>query len=104
MITSIFSKSKPINFLIVFLITLAAFALAKAKLTSDVISLAFILEQAFIFSVCYGSILVLNFIVGKNIEQQQLQTIMRLRELCVKQKVATCNQLNINRRHSYYQH
>ena len=33
------------------------------------------------------------FISGKNIEQQQLQSIMRLRELCVKQKVAMNNQL-----------
>ncbi len=33
------------------------------------------------------------FISGKNIEQQQLQSVMRLRELCVKQKVATNNQL-----------
>ena len=34
-----------------------------------------------------------NFITGKNIEQQQLQSIMRLRELCVRHKVATHNQL-----------
>ena len=33
------------------------------------------------------------FIAGKSIEQQQLQSIMRLRELCVKQKTATGNQL-----------
>jgi transposase len=34
-----------------------------------------------------------NFISGKNIEQQQLQSLMRLRELAVKQKVAMNNQL-----------
>ena len=34
-----------------------------------------------------------TFITGKSIEQQQLQSIMRLRELCVKQKTATGNQL-----------
>jgi len=34
-----------------------------------------------------------TFISGKSIEQQQLQSIMRLRELCVKQKTATGNQL-----------
>jgi len=34
-----------------------------------------------------------NFISGKSSEQQQLQSIMRLRELCVKQKTAISNQL-----------
>lgn len=34
-----------------------------------------------------------TFIAGKSIEQQQLQSIMRLRELCVKQKTAAGNQL-----------
>ena len=34
-----------------------------------------------------------TFISGKSIEQQQLQSIMRLRELCVKQKTAAGNQL-----------
>ncbi len=33
------------------------------------------------------------FISGKSVEQQQLQSIMRLRELCVKQKTAASNQL-----------
>ena len=34
-----------------------------------------------------------TFITGKSIDQQQLQSIMRLRELCVKQKTATSNQI-----------
>jgi transposase len=34
-----------------------------------------------------------KFISGKNLDQQQLQSILRLRELCVRQKVATHNQL-----------
>jgi transposase len=34
-----------------------------------------------------------NFIQGKNIEQQQLQTILRLRELAIKQKTALSNQI-----------
>ncbi|WP_010430739.1 IS110 family transposase [Vibrio cyclitrophicus] len=34
-----------------------------------------------------------NFILGKSIEQQQLQSTMRLRELCSKQKTALSNQL-----------
>jgi len=35
----------------------------------------------------------ITFISGKSIEQQKLQSIMRLRELCVKQKTATGNQI-----------
>lgn len=35
----------------------------------------------------------INFIKGKNIEQQQLQSIMRLRELAIKQKTALNNQI-----------
>lgn len=34
-----------------------------------------------------------TFISGKSIEQQQLQSIMRLRELCIKQQTAAGNQL-----------
>jgi len=34
-----------------------------------------------------------TFITGKSISQQQLQSIMRLRELCIKQKTATGNQI-----------
>ena len=34
-----------------------------------------------------------TFIAGKSTEQQQLQSILRLRELCVKQKTASFNQL-----------
>lgn len=35
----------------------------------------------------------IQFIEGKNIEQQQLQTILRLRELGIKQKTASSNQI-----------
>ena len=34
-----------------------------------------------------------NFISGKSVEQQQLQSMVRLRELCTKQKTALYNQL-----------
>ena len=66
MITSIFSKSKPINFIFVFFITLLAFVLANIKLQNEPIDFFFIIEKAAIFTVCYLSILILNFIVGKN--------------------------------------
>ncbi len=35
----------------------------------------------------------INFIKGKNVEQQQLQLIMRLRELAIKQQTAISNQI-----------
>lgn len=66
MIASIFSKSKPINFLIVLFITLLAFILIKFKFTNASFSAAYILKQLLIFFACYGSILVLNFIVSRN--------------------------------------
>ena len=35
----------------------------------------------------------INFIKGKNIEQQQLQSVLRLRELAIKQKTVLSNQI-----------
>ncbi|WP_298237175.1 DUF6427 family protein [uncultured Algibacter sp.] len=66
MITSIFSKSKPINFIIVFFITLLAFTVTYFKLINEPITIDFVLKQVVLFSICYISILVLNFIVSKN--------------------------------------
>jgi len=66
MITSIFSKSKPINFLIVFSISLLAFLISVfkfnwLKITGD--SYVFL---GFVFICCFISILLLDFIVSKN--------------------------------------
>jgi hypothetical protein len=66
MITSIFSKSKPINFIIVFFVTLLTFIVANLKQIEEPINMAFILKQMALFFVCFISILVLNFIVEKN--------------------------------------
>ena len=66
MITSIFSKSKPINFIVVFFISLLAFVIVNYKLSSENLVLTTIVEKLLIFGVCYFSILTLNFIVGKN--------------------------------------
>ncbi|MDU8884632.1 DUF6427 family protein [Yeosuana sp. MJ-SS3] len=66
MITSIFSKSKPINFIVVFFISLFAYVIANFKLSNEVYNFNDILEKIVIFGVCYFSILTLNFIVGKN--------------------------------------
>lgn len=66
MITSIFSKSKPINFIVVFFITLFAFIIANFKLGNEVLIFNTIVEKTIIFGICFFSILTLNFIVGKN--------------------------------------
>lgn len=66
MITSIFNKSKPINFTIVFFITLLAFVVFHVKHTNTSITGTYFLKQLFLFVVYYVSILVLSFIVDKN--------------------------------------
>lgn len=66
MITSIFSKSKPINFIIVFFITLLAFFIANFKAINKPITLPHALYFLLLFFVSYTSILVLNFIASKN--------------------------------------
>lgn len=66
MITRIFSKSKSINFIVVFFITLLAFVLANIKLIEEPITTTFILKRMTLLFMCYATILVLNFIVSKN--------------------------------------
>lgn len=66
MITSIFSKSKPINFIIVFFITLLAFIVGRLGVQIEDVSTLFLVEELGLFCVCYVSILVVNFIVSKN--------------------------------------
>ena len=66
MITSIFNKSKSINFIIIFFITLLAFLIAKMKLINETITFTIILKQLTLLLIVYASILLLNFIVSKN--------------------------------------
>ena len=66
MITSIFSKSKSINFIVVFFITLLAFVLANTEPIKEPVTTTFILKKITLLFMCYASILVLNFIVSKN--------------------------------------
>tara|TARA_R110002050_G_scaffold293182_1_gene449360 strand:+ start:34181 stop:35104 length:924 start_codon:yes stop_codon:yes gene_type:complete len=66
MITSIFSKSRPINFIIVFFIAVIAFLTARTGLIKTPITMVFVFKQLVLFGVCYISILLLNFIVSKN--------------------------------------
>ncbi|MFI1772657.1 DUF6427 family protein [Thalassobellus citreus] len=66
MITSIFSKSRPINFIIVFFIALIAFLTARIGLINMPITMLFVFKQLVLFGICYISILLLNFIASKN--------------------------------------
>ena len=66
MITSIFSKSKPINFIIVFLIAGFAFFMGYLKFVNEPVTFQSIYKQGALFFICYISILILNFVVSKN--------------------------------------
>lgn len=66
MITSIFSKSKSINFTIVFVVTLLAFLLARFEFTKQSITLFFVIKQMAFLLLCYLTLFLLNFIVSKN--------------------------------------
>jgi len=71
MITSIFSKSKPINFLIVFFISLLAFFVAILKFDETELSAGYIVKLNLVFLSCYFSILITDFIVSKNYLSQK---------------------------------
>jgi len=66
MIASVFNKSKPINFVIVFFILVLAFTAANVSFFASAFSLVSFLEKTTIFLTCYFSVLLLNFIVVKN--------------------------------------
>lgn len=66
MITSIFSKSKPINFLIVFVLTFLAFIIVKYQYVQLPVTTLFMAEQVVTYLIFYFSILLLNFIASKN--------------------------------------
>ncbi len=66
MITSFFNKSKPVNFVIVFLITLLAFVMARANVPHSAITGGFLFKQGLLLLVAYATLLLLNFMVQKN--------------------------------------
>lgn len=71
MITTIFSKSKPINFLIVFSITLIAFVVLHIKYPNAVNPDLSIWVKIPEFLLLFLSVLILSFIVLKNLLSQQ---------------------------------
>ncbi len=74
MITSIFNKSKPINFVIVIIITFLAFVFVNIKEVNDAFSILFLVERLVLLLISIFSIFLLNFIVVKNklTESEQL--------------------------------
>lgn len=66
MLTSFFNKSKPRNFIIVFVVTLLAFTIARKSAVFSGLSVEFLMKQLFLFFLGLSSILLLNFITSKN--------------------------------------
>jgi len=66
MITSIFSKSRPINFLIVFLLSFLALIIAVFKFSTITITANSIAQLLAVFLCCFLSALLVDFIVSKN--------------------------------------
>lgn len=78
MITSILSKSKPINFILVFFVTLLAFLIANLTLIKEMISIRSVLYYSMLLLVVYASILILNFIASKNKLTQNINYLVLL--------------------------
>ncbi|MBT8304237.1 MAG: hypothetical protein KJP09_07185 [Bacteroidia bacterium] len=66
MIARIFDKSKPINFVIVFSITLLGFISLQYKIFQGNFNLGYIIQQLTTFLLCLFTMSLLNFIVSKN--------------------------------------
>lgn len=66
MISSFFSKAKPIHLLVVSAMLLVVFVSAKIASLTESFSLELFFKQAFLFGVCLASLFVLDFFVSKN--------------------------------------
>lgn len=66
MITSLFNKSKPINFIIVFFITALAFITARTGFLDSPMAFTVIFKHIVIFIICVVTILLFDFIITKN--------------------------------------
>ncbi|MDN3664904.1 DUF6427 family protein [Algibacter miyuki] len=95
MITSIFSKSKPINFIIVFFITLLAFVMARFGLETSWSNAYVVIEEGGLFMVCFASILLVNFIVNKNSLSKKSNYEILLFSLFLLTLTQTTNNVNI---------
>lgn len=66
MITSFFSKSKTINFIIIFFVAFLALLIYNIKDLNAELSFVFVLKQIAVIITIYVSLLLLNFILRKN--------------------------------------
>lgn len=66
MISTFFSKAKPIHLLVVSTMLFVVFTIAKLSAITEAFSFQLILKQAFLFGVCLASLFVLDFFVSKN--------------------------------------
>src|SRR5690606_3304286 len=66
MISSFFSKAKPIHFLVVSTMLFVVFVTSKIATLNAVFSVELFFKQAFLFGVCLASLFVLDFFVSKN--------------------------------------
>ena len=66
MISSFFSKAKPIHFVIVCLILLLSFSTAKFYTNTTTISLGLILKDIGLFLVCLSTVFILDFLASRN--------------------------------------
>ena len=66
MISSFFSKAKPIHLLVVSALLLVVFVVAKMAAITEVFSVELFFKEAFLFGVCLASLFVLDFFVSKN--------------------------------------
>ena len=66
MITNVFSKSKPINFLIVFSLSLLALLVAVNKYGDFTFTMFSTIKLSAVFLCCFLSVLLVDFIVAKN--------------------------------------
>ncbi|MEO8933513.1 MAG: DUF6427 family protein [Xanthomarina sp.] len=66
MISSFFSKAKPIHFVVVSLLLFIAFTITKIYNIKGTVNLVLIIEQILLFGVCFFSIFIFDFLSGKN--------------------------------------
>lgn len=66
MISNFFSQSKPINFVVVSLLLLVVFAIAKYTTIQSELDILLIFKQILLFIVCLFSVFVFDFLVNKN--------------------------------------
>src|SRR5690554_1071263 len=66
MISSFFSRAKPIHFVVVTLLLFIAFTLTKVYNIKETVDFFLIVKQILLFGVCFFSIFVFDFLSGKN--------------------------------------